>query len=125
MSNSIFAEQFIREGASVVLCARNAKELAATRDELAKLAGARQKIVAETCDVSSEAQVNELVSFSLAELGSLQALVLNAGIFPVVPFEQTSLELWERTLAINLTGSFLAARRALPGTRPSRGSAPR
>jgi 3-oxoacyl-[acyl-carrier protein] reductase len=34
-----------------------------------------------------------------------------------VPFEQTSPELWERTLAINLTGAFLVARRALPGMR--------
>ena len=39
------------------------------------------------------------------------------GIYPIVPFEETTLELWNRTLAINLTGAFLAARRALPGMR--------
>jgi 3-oxoacyl-[acyl-carrier protein] reductase len=69
------------------------------------------------CDVSEEASVDAAFGEVEAALGTASVLVLNAGIFPVVPFEQTSLELWERTLAINLTGSFLAARRALPGMR--------
>jgi 2-hydroxycyclohexanecarboxyl-CoA dehydrogenase len=68
-------------------------------------------------DVSEEAAINAAFDEIEAKLGTPSVLVLNAGIFPVVPFEQTSLELWERTLAINLTGSFLAARRALPGMR--------
>ncbi|MGZ8620379.1 MAG: SDR family NAD(P)-dependent oxidoreductase [Actinomycetota bacterium] len=69
------------------------------------------------CDVSEETSVDAAFAEVEAALGTPSVLVLNAGIFPVVPFEQTSLELWERTLAINLTGSFLAARRALPGMR--------
>ena len=44
-------------------------------------------------------------------------LVLNAGIFPIVPFEEMTRELWDRTLAINLTGGFLCARRVLPAMR--------
>jgi len=69
------------------------------------------------CDVSDEAAVNDAFAEIERTLGTTSILVLNAGILPVVPFEQTSLELWERTLAINLTGAFLAARRALPGMR--------
>ncbi len=69
------------------------------------------------CDVSEEAAVEAAFTEIEARLGTPSVLVLNAGIFPVVPFEQTSLELWERTLAINLTGSFITARRALPGMR--------
>lgn len=52
-----------------------------------------------------------------AELGGVDVLVLNAGIFPITPFTETTTEEWERTLAINLTGAFLCARRALPGMR--------
>ena len=74
------AEHFLREGANIVLCARSEKELSATRDELAKKFPA-QKISAKTCDVSNESQVNELVTFVLHELGVLDALVLNAGIY--------------------------------------------
>ena len=69
------------------------------------------------CDVSDEAAVDAAFGRVEAELGPASVLVLNAGIFPIVPFEETSLELWNRTLAINLTGAFLCARRALPGMR--------
>ena len=69
------------------------------------------------CDVSDEAAVNAAFDEVEAKLGNVSALVLNAGIYPIVPFEEISLQLWERTLAINLTGAFLAARRALPHMR--------
>jgi NAD(P)-dependent dehydrogenase (short-subunit alcohol dehydrogenase family) len=64
----------------VVLCARSERDLFATRDELAGQFPS-QKVLAKTCDVSSESQVNGLVAFALRELGALQALVLNAGIY--------------------------------------------
>jgi NAD(P)-dependent dehydrogenase (short-subunit alcohol dehydrogenase family) len=68
-------------------------------------------------DVSDEAAVNAAFDVVERELGTVTVLVLNAGILPLVPLEETSAELWERTLAINLTGGFLVARRALPGMR--------
>ena len=58
------------------------------------------------CDVSDEAAVAAAFDRVESELGQVEVLVLNAGIFPIVPFEETSTELWERTLAINLTGAF-------------------
>src|SRR5450759_51482 len=76
----VIAEHFLREGANVVLCARSEKDLLATRDELVKKFPS-QKVFAKTCDVSNEAQVNNLIAFALRELGSLDALVLNAGIY--------------------------------------------
>jgi 2-hydroxycyclohexanecarboxyl-CoA dehydrogenase len=78
---------------------------------------AHDGILGIECDVSSEAAVNAAFDEVEATLGVTSVLVLNAGIFPIVPFEETTLELWDRTLAINLTGAFLAARRALPGMR--------
>jgi len=108
------AGHFLREGASVVLCARNEKELLATRDELAKTYPA-QKVYAQSCDVSSEAQVNDLVAFALHELGSLQALVLNAGIYgPMGATESVPLEEWRRALDINLYGVLLPCRAIIP-----------
>ncbi len=68
-------------------------------------------------DVSDEQAVNTAFDTVERELGPVTVLVLNAGILPLVPLEETSPELWERTLAINLTGGFLVARRALPGMR--------
>ena len=64
----------------------------ATRDELAKQFPS-QKVLAGSCDVSNETQVNELVAFALRELGPLHALVLNAGIYgPMGATESVSLE---------------------------------
>jgi NAD(P)-dependent dehydrogenase (short-subunit alcohol dehydrogenase family) len=68
-------------------------------------------------DVSDEAAVNDAITEVERQLGPVTILVLNAGILPLVPLEETSAELWERTLAINLTGGFYAARRTLPGMR--------
>ena len=78
-------------------------------------APAHPGILGIACDVSDEAAVGAAFDRVEAELGPVSVLVLNAGIFPIVPFIETSLEVWERTLAINLTGAFLCARRALPG----------
>ena len=50
-------------------------------------------------------------------LGTIQVLVLNAGIFVIEEFEATSLESWQRTIDVNLTGAFLCAQRAMPGMR--------
>jgi 3-oxoacyl-[acyl-carrier protein] reductase len=110
----VIAEFFLREGANVVICSRGEKELLATRDELVKKFPA-QKVFAKTCDVSSEAQVNELVAFSLRELGSLDALVLNAGIYgPMGATESVSLDEWKRALDINLYGVLLPCRAVIP-----------
>ena len=108
------AEHYLREGANIVLCARNEKELAATRDELAGKFRT-QKVMAIACDVSNEAQVNDLVAFALRELGSLQVLVLNAGVYgPMGPTESVDLAEWRRAIDINLFGVLLPSRAVIP-----------
>ena len=108
------AEHFLQAGANVVLCARNEKELFATQDELARKFPA-QKVLAKACDVSDEKQVNELVAFALRHLISLQALVLNAGIYgPMGPTESVPLDEWRRAMDINLFGVLLPCRALIP-----------
>ncbi len=108
------AEQFLQEGANVVLCARNERELNATRDEL----GAKfptQKILTQPCDVSDESQVNGLAAFALRELGSINILVLNAGVYgPMGPTESVDLNEWRRAIDINLFGVLLPCRALIP-----------
>jgi len=110
----VIAEHFLREGANVALCARGEKELLATREELAEKFPS-QRVLAKTCDVSDEKQVNDLAAFALRELGSLQALVLNAGIYgPMGATESVSLDEWRRAMDINLYGVLLPSRAAIP-----------
>ena len=73
-------------------------------------------------DVSDEAAVDAAFTEIERALGAPSVLVLNAGIFAPARLEETSTQLWERTLAINLTGAFFVARRALPGMRADRKS---
>lgn len=77
-------------------------------------------ILGVACDVSDEQAVDSAFRNVESQLGVVSLLVLNAGIYPIVPFEETTRELWDRTMAINLTGAFLCARRALPGMREQR-----
>ena len=108
------AEHFVREGANVMLCARSATELNATREALAQLTPER-KILAHICDVSNEAQVNEVVALALRELGRIQVLVANAGVYgPMGPTESVNLEEWRRALDINLFGVLLPCRALIP-----------
>ena len=108
------AGHFLREGANAVICARGEKELFASRDELAKQFPA-QKVFAKTCDVSNEAQVNDLVAFTLRELGPLHALVLNAGVYgPMGATESVPLDEWRRAMDINLYGVLLPCRAVIP-----------
>lgn len=108
------AEHFLREGANVVLCARSETDLAAARAELAGKFLA-QKVFAKSCDVSNESQVNALVAFVIEKLGSLDALVLNAGIYgPMGPTESVPLDEWRHALDINLFGVLLPSRAVIP-----------
>jgi 2-hydroxycyclohexanecarboxyl-CoA dehydrogenase len=68
-------------------------------------------------DVADEAAVDRGFTAVERELGPVQVLVLNAGVFVIEEFEALSLASWRRTIDINLTGAYLCARRALPGMR--------
>jgi len=99
------ADTFLREGARVHVC--DVDEAA-----LAKLRG---RMTASVCDVSDPAAVARLFDEVRSTLGGLDALVNNAGIAgPTAPCESVTLEDWQRTLAVNLTGQFLCAQRAIP-----------
>lgn len=65
-------------------------------------------------DVTDEDSIAAFVDRVRAEAGVPSILVLNAGVFHVETFEQTSLEMWNRTITVNLTGAFLVARAVLP-----------
>ena len=114
------AEHFNREGANVVLCARSEEDLKATHSELVRLAKTEQRVLSHRCDVSDEAQVNELVAFALRELGSIHVLVANAGVYgPMGPTETVDLDEWRRALDINLFGLLLPCRALIPHFKKS------
>ena len=102
------AEAFSAAGAQVHICDVN-DEFLASAGRL--LPGADQS----RCDVADEAQVDAMFAELKARWGTLDVLVNNAGIAgPTSKLEETSLADWNQTIAVNLTGTFLCARRAVP-----------
>ncbi len=112
------AESFLREGANIALCARNAEKLSATCAELSGQAGAGQKVVAAPCDVSAEDEVESFLKFASDEVGDISVLVLNAGIYgPMGPTESVSLEEWKQAIDVNLYGVLLPCRAMIPALK--------
>ena len=68
-------------------------------------------------DVSSEESVERAFDQVERQLGLVELLVLNAGIYVVEPLEETTLDSWRATMAVNLDGAFLCVRRGLPAMR--------
>lgn len=104
------ALRLAEEGASLVLADRDEAGLAQTA-EACDGAGA---VHTRTCDVSDEASVAALVAGAVEDLGGLDVLCNVAGILAFADFRSTTLEQWNRILAVNLTGTFLVCREALP-----------
>ncbi|MBI4530611.1 MAG: SDR family oxidoreductase [Candidatus Latescibacteria bacterium] len=104
------ARGMAREGASVVLTARDADALRATADELAATGST---ILAVPTDVTDEKQVDALFARTMDRLGRLDVLVNNAGAFDNGPLDEISIEAWDHVIAVNLRGPFLCTRLAM------------
>ncbi|MEU4254069.1 SDR family oxidoreductase [Amycolatopsis sp. NPDC026612] len=80
---------------------------------LAGLAGPPE-LTTFTMDVADEESVTSATASAISVLGGLDVLVNAAGILLAEHTQRTSLEMWNRVLAVNLTGTFLVTRTALP-----------
>jgi 3-oxoacyl-[acyl-carrier protein] reductase len=79
-------------------------------------AGAVAGALAVTADVGDPGQVGEAVDAALERYGRIDVLCSNAGLLDgYATALETPLELWEKLLRVNLTGTFLLAQAILPG----------
>ena len=105
------AERFLREGACVVLADIDA---AALDEAGAGFAARHGKDVVRTVEmnVTDEAAVARAYAETAVEFGGVDIVVSNAGIASSAPVEETTLELWDKNMAILSTGYFLVSREA-------------
>jgi 3-oxoacyl-[acyl-carrier protein] reductase len=112
------AEELAAQGAAVAVADRDAELVSGTAERLVSGGG---HATAHVADVVDPQQVAALFDEVLVAHDRLDVLVNNAGIGAVAPAEELSYEQWSRTLAVNLTGTFLcaqgAARHMLPAGR--------
>lgn len=109
---------FAREGARLVLVARRPAPLTAVSSEIAGTGG---EAVAVCCDVTRASEVARAVDAAVERFGRLDIVVNSAGALQVATAEQTSEEEWDRLIDVNLKGTFLVSRAALPVMRMSGG----
>jgi NAD(P)-dependent dehydrogenase (short-subunit alcohol dehydrogenase family) len=108
------ARAYLREGARIVICSRSVAALAAAQEELA----AAGEVHAHAADVSVPEAAQGLVAFAAEKLGGLDILVNNAGIYgPKGAIDEIVWAQWVRAIEINLMGSVLPVRFALPHLR--------
>jgi NAD(P)-dependent dehydrogenase (short-subunit alcohol dehydrogenase family) len=105
-------------GADVALLGRDRQELGHAAGTIHAAHSVRA--FATPCDVTDADGVEAAFGAVSAELGAPSILVNNAGQSAGVPFAETTRELWDRMLAVNLTGSFLCTRAALPAMLAAR-----
>jgi NAD(P)-dependent dehydrogenase (short-subunit alcohol dehydrogenase family) len=106
------------QGADVTLMGRTQSTLDAQSEVLRNDTGVRTHGV--ICDVSDSQSVERAFADATASLGPVQMLINNAGISEAAPFEEMSLDSWHRTLAVNLTGTFLCIQQVLPAMLAAR-----
>ena len=115
----VIALELAGEGASVALAARGdgIHETAAAFEDESRALPVRT-------DVTDERSVADAIDRTVDEFGGLDCLVNNAGIAgPTAPVEEVTVEEWEETMDVNVTGMFRCVKHAAPHLRASdRGS---
>lgn len=102
------AQALAGAGAHVVLAARDRDALASVASGILAAAGEATPVAA---DVSKVGDVERLFA-AAAQIGPVTALVCAAGVLTSAPFGETTLDTWNETLGVNLTGSFLCCQAA-------------
>jgi len=111
-------ERFLDEGHNVALVGRREKEL----NEISSRPSAKGKAIAIPADLTNENQTEECIALAVKAMGGLDILVNAAGILKAGRIEDTSLELWDEMMNINLRSVFHLMKAAVQHLERSRGN---
>ena len=104
-------ERLAADGAAVAVTDRDG---ASAETAAAKLVGAGHRAIAVTVDVTDRAQIDAAVAEVRERLGRPTILVNSAGLTATDKFRSIPLELWNRVIEVNLTGTFQCCQAVLP-----------
>ena len=108
------AEALAQAGVTVTICGRRVEALNA-------VAEGNPNIHVQVADVTDENSVAELYETAQAARGAFDIVIANAGMAVSAPAGKTSLDLWQQTMNVNLTGAFLSVRPAVDTMRKAGG----
>ena len=110
------------EGASIFLSDIAAEGLEETVKLASEAAAKSARIEARVCDISDEAMAKASVAACIECFGKLDTLCNNAGVIGYRNTHEMSLEFWRRILSVNLDGTFLMTREAIPHLLETKGA---
>ena len=106
------ARRLLADGANVAIADRSEAALERVARDLGD--GPSERLTTHAVDVTSDASVRDLTDGVVAAHGRIDVLFTCAGVLAAGSVTETSLEDWDRTIATNLTGPFLASRHVVP-----------
>lgn len=110
------AEAFAREGASVVINTIADERMEALASEVVgRITGAGGAAISVVADVTVPEQVEDMVERAQSEFGDVDVLVANAAYSQRRAWNEIEIDQWDRTMAVNLRGTFLCSRAVHPG----------
>jgi NAD(P)-dependent dehydrogenase (short-subunit alcohol dehydrogenase family) len=110
---AVIARALADLGADLTLMGRTASAIEAEAESLRRTSGVRAQAI--VCDVSRAEVVRRAFAEAAAAFGPVQVLVNNAGQADAAWFQDMSLELWNRMIDVNLTGTFLCTQQVVGG----------
>jgi 3-oxoacyl-[acyl-carrier protein] reductase len=110
------AQAMAREGARVSICSRNQAEVEAAAQKLRDETGA--DVIAVACDVTKAADIQHWVDQTVAQWGSIDALLVNAGGPPAGLLRDFTDEQWQAAFELTLMSAVRMIRAALPHMKP-------
>jgi NAD(P)-dependent dehydrogenase (short-subunit alcohol dehydrogenase family) len=105
------AKHLSSAGAIIAILDRDKEAAAKSASMLIESGG---KAFSWCADVTDEAAVFRCIEDIIAELGTPQILINNAGIYPHIPFEQLDFRTWRHIVSVNLDSTFLCCRAVYP-----------
>jgi NAD(P)-dependent dehydrogenase (short-subunit alcohol dehydrogenase family) len=112
-----FARQFAAAGAIPVIADQNLENAQQVSLEIDRAGG---RSLALAVDIGDEQSLNRMVAQVIDRFGRIDVLINNAAIFAALdkkPFDEISLDEWNRVLHVNITGTFLSIRAVLPSMK--------
>jgi 3-oxoacyl-[acyl-carrier protein] reductase len=103
-----------KNGLNIAVCSRTQCEIDSVIEEIKKLKNNNSNAFGMKCDVSKPLEVNQLVQKTIDRFEGVDILVNNAGIAFISKLIDTSEEQWDKTIDINLKGTFLCTKAVLP-----------
>jgi NAD(P)-dependent dehydrogenase (short-subunit alcohol dehydrogenase family) len=114
------AAALLEQGLNVMICGLDADQVATATGTLTPRSAS---VAGRAADVTDEMQMAELIAATVAEFGGIDVLVTAAGIQRYGSAAETSAQLWDLVLDVNVKGAFLAVKHAIPELRRRGGGA--